>query len=86
MRMRRVTTSSPAEAARVLRYARFSRLRRLAQAEGIPVKEVMTGRVVPDGFSSILNRSGLIQPEPVDFGNPAREIAVSWAPVGTISV
>ena len=80
MRKRPVIASNPDEEARALRYARFSRLRRLAQAEGLPVDDVMTGRVVPKGFDSILNRSGLIKPEPIDFSAWARELAGSGRP------
>lgn len=56
-----------ADDVRRLRQARYHRLRRLAQEEGLSVHKVMTGQVVPDGFSSILDRSGRITPEPVDF-------------------
>ncbi len=77
MRKRPVTVIDPAEEARVLRHARYNRLRRLAQAEGLSVHDVMTGRVVPAGFSSILTRSGLIKPEPIDFNILDREFAGS---------
>lgn len=75
MRKRPVIVTDPAEEARALRYARFSRLRRLAQAEGLSVHDVMTGRVVPAGFPSILSRSGLIKPEPIDFSTLQWELA-----------
>ena len=59
-----------AEEARALRHARYNRLRRLAQEEGLPVHLVMTGRAVPRGFTSILDRAGRIRPDPIDFDIP----------------
>ncbi len=68
----RLTPDPPREAGlahdvRRLRQARYNRLWRLAQEEGLSVHKVMTGQVVPRGFSSILDRSGRITPESVDF-------------------